>query len=983
MSRSLTPFVVALALWAPCARAAAPDPLASGFADPPQSAAPRTWWHWVDGNVSQEGITLDLEAMKQAGIGGATMFNVSLGIPRGPVSFLSDRWRQLTAFATKEAARLGLDLGIHNCAGWSSSGGPWITPEHSMQVIAWSETRVRGPRAFYEGLPPIKALRRYEQVPYSRDIAVFAFRTPPIRREALPHDDRFLAATGVIRKNDFDPDPSLQPLTPPIRRFVNLTSALDSDGRLTWYVPQGDWTILRIGHVTNGKYNHVPPAEGEGLEVDKLSREAVTAHWEGMMALVIADAGPLAGKTLDEVLIDSYEVGSQNWTPRFREEFRKRRGYDCFPWLPALTGIVVESEEKSARFLWDYRRTIADLYAENYYGTFAALARKAGMKFAAEAYGNGGFDDVEAAGRADVPMGEFGAHGQGPIESVKLAASAGHVYGKPVIAAESFTTGDARDGWSLDPYSVKAVGDRMFCQGVNRCVFHTYAHQPWRALVPGMTMGRFGMQLGRTLTWWKDAAAWIKYLTRCQYLLQKGQPVADILYFRGEGAPPITRALAFPSGYDYDFCDSIVLKRLGVKNGRLVLPNGASYRVLVLPNSRFMTPEVARKIRDLVAAGAIVVGPKPDRSPSLSRYPFCDDEVRRVAGEAWRKVISDEPLDRVLAEAGVPPDFKITSGASIAYTHRRIGDAEVYFVSNQAYAPAQIDAAFRVAGRAPELWHPDSGRIEPAAVFREEKGVTVVPLRLGPAESQFVVFRRPAPKLHWTDVRGPLSEVALASDGSLVVTPWERGTFVGTLSTGSQRHAEVPTLDKPIALNGPWKMTFEPNRGAPPAVTLPALISWTAHPTPGVRYFSGTATYTADFDFPTRAPALVVLSLGTVKNFARVTLNRVELPPLWKEPFAVDISSAVRPGRNHLSVDVTNLWPNRLIGDEQLPPDAEWEGTALKAWPAWLQRGTERPKTGRVTFTTWRFYRKSSALLESGLLGPVTIRTAAPIRLSP
>ncbi|HEX3583707.1 MAG TPA: glycosyl hydrolase, partial [Thermoanaerobaculia bacterium] len=490
MSRFQTFFFVVLALCVPPARAATPDPLASGFAAPPRSAAPRTWWHWVDGNVSREGITLDLEAMKQAGIAGATVFNVSMHIPRGPVPFLSDRWRQLTAFAVKEAARLGMDLGIHNCAGWSSSAGPWITPEQSMQVIAWSEVRVRGPRAFDERLPPIKAPRKYEQVPYSRDIAVFAFRTPARRRERLADDGRFLAATGVIRKANFDPDPTPETSTPPVGRFVNLTSAMDRDGRLSWYVPDGDWTILRIGHVANGKTNHVAPAEGEGLEVDKLSREAVTAHWAGMMARVIADAGPLAGKTLNEVLIDSYEVGSQNWTPQFREEFRKRCGYDCFPWLPALTGIVVESQEKTARFLWDYRRTIADLYADNYFGTFATLARKAGMRLAVEAYGNGGFDDVEAAGRVDVPMGEFGAHGQGPVESVKLAASAGHIYGKPVIAAESFTTGDPRDALSLDPYSVKAVGDRMFCQGVNRCVFHTYVHQPWRGLVPGMTMGR-------------------------------------------------------------------------------------------------------------------------------------------------------------------------------------------------------------------------------------------------------------------------------------------------------------------------------------------------------------------------------------------------------------------------------------------------------------------------------------------------------------
>jgi len=973
----------------------------------------------MDGNISKIGITLDLEAMKQAGIAGATMFSVSQSIPPGPVPFMSDRWRQLTSHAVNEAARLGIEVGIHNCAGWSSSGGPWISPEHSMQVIAWSEWNVHGPADFDDLLPPVKAPRVYEKVPYSRDIAVFAFRTLA-KRKTVAYDARFLARTGVIRKYGLDPEPSFLAGGPAIAigRFLDLTGSLGADGRLAWHVPEGDWTILRIGHISTGKSNHFAPPEGEGLEVDKLSREALDAHWAGMMAKVISDAGPLAGKALREVVIDSYEVGSQNWTPRFREEFQKRRGYDCLRWLPAVTGLTVESNEKTERFLWDFRRTIADLYADNYYGYFGGLCHRAGMKAVTESYGNGGFDAIQSGGMADIPMGEFWSHANGPIEPVRLAASIGHVYGKPVIAAESFTAGEAQGAWRIDPFSIKAIGDLMFCNGVNRYVFHTYAHQPWRNLAPGMTMGPFGMQLGRTQTWWREAAAWLQYIARCQYLLQKGTFVADALYFYGEGAPPVVRSRDhltpnLPAGYDYDLCDSIViLKRLAVRNGRLILPDGMSYRILILPESRFMTPAVARKIRSLVAEGATVVGPKPEQSPSLAQYPVCDEEVRRIANEVWGnldgkkvtervfgkgRIIWGKPLARVFAEWGMPPDFQVegkSSGEGTAYIHRRAGSVEMYFVSNQRSEPAQLDLAFRVSGKTPELWYPDSGRMESAPLFREERSRTIVPVRLAPAGSIFVIFREPASKVHWTGVRGPAPssashaayDLSKGPHGDLIITPWENGDFIGTTNSGARLRLAVPHFEPSTVLTGPWTIRFPANQGAPSAVTLSKLISWPEHANSGIRYFSGTATYVKDFEIPAARLSgmntlhgedrVVILDLGRVKNFARVKVNGKEFATLWKEPFQVDISSAVRKGTNHLEVAITNLWPNRLIGDEQLPSDVEWNGPKLKRWPAWMTSGLPRPNSGRLTFTTWRFYGRSSTLLESGLLGPVSIRTS-------
>ncbi|RYG17475.1 hypothetical protein EON82_23820, partial [bacterium] len=382
------------------------DPLAQGFVSPPKSALPHTWWHWMNGNVTKEGITADLEAMKQVGIGGAQMFTVDQGIPAGPAGYMGPKWRELTTHAIKEAGRLGIELCLHNCAGWSSSGGPWIKPEDAMQVLAWSEAKIQGPQRFSDLLPQPKAPQVYAKVDYTRDIAVYAFRTP---EKDTPRPTDFLARTGVVRGDGLKPD--FSGAASPIGDTIDLTDKLDKDGRLTWDAPAGNWTILRMGHVPTGKNNHPAPPEGDGLEVDKLSKEALDKHWNGMMAKVIADAGPLAGKVLNNGLIDSYEVGGQNWTPKFRQEFQRLRGYDPMPYLPVVAGFTVGSKETSERFLWDFRRTIADLFAANYFGHFGELCHRAGLQFSVEPYGNGGFDNLQSGSTADIPMGEFWVNG--------------------------------------------------------------------------------------------------------------------------------------------------------------------------------------------------------------------------------------------------------------------------------------------------------------------------------------------------------------------------------------------------------------------------------------------------------------------------------------------------------------------------------------------------------------------------------------------
>jgi hypothetical protein len=1065
----------------------------------------------MDGNVTKAGITADLEAMKQVGIGGAQMFTVSQGIPPGKAGYMSPLWREMTAHAVREAGRLGIELCLHNCAGWSSSGGPWIAPQDAMQVLAWSSVKVDGPREFGGVLPQPQAPQVYSKVPYYRDIATFAFRTPTEGDSAIggggakPQD--FLARTGVVRGDGLRPDlsPGAAGLAIPASGIVNLSDRLRPDGKLDWRVPPGNWTILRMGHVPTGKDNHPAPPEGDGLEVDKLSKEALDKHWAGMMAKVIADIGPLAGHVLNNSLIDSYEVGSQNWTPHFREEFRRRRGYDPLPYLPVIAGQTVDDKERSERFLWDFRRTIADLYADNYYGHFADLCHRAGLQFSTEPYGNGGFDNIQSGSKADIPMGEFWIGGAA-MESAKLAASVGHVYGRHVVGAESFTADEMRGRWLEEPYAQKALGDLAFCEGINRYIFHRYAQQPWLDLKPGMTMGPWGTHLERTQTWWTEAHEWLRYVARCQYLLQSGRFVADACYYYGEDAPadlPNRRGLRpeLPQGYDYDGCDAGAVRSMTVKNGRVVLPSGISYSLLILPESQFMTPRMARKIRELVAAGATVWGPKPSHSPSLSGYPATEDEVRRIADEVWGsgnkgerrfgrgRIISGLPLQQVLSSLRVAPDFEFAPhnfGTKLIDIHRRIGDADVYFVSNQNYRQTTAECTFRVTGRMPELWHADTGNIEPAPAYVERGGRTSIRLSLSSAESVFVVFRKPSPKVHLTafqpslpvangpkmprllidraryetaDARGadvtarvqelvregqfeipatndlfgdpvpnvvkrlvieyrlggkpmrqsvgengtitlasvpgakieaPAYEVIAGPDGTIDLTSWRPGSYVVADSAGRRRVVEARRGPDTLPVGGAWNVAFPPNLGAPASARFPKLISWPEHANPGIRYFSGSATYTKEFTLPPRflgANRSLRLDLGNVKNFATVTLNGRPVATLWKPPFAVDITRFARPGVNRLAVKITNLWPNRLIGDEQLPPDVEWNGTQLKKWPAWLDpseptRTKPRPKTGRVTFTTWHYYDKNSPLLESGLLGPVTVKSAERQRVA-
>jgi hypothetical protein len=1142
--------------------------LEQGFLQPPDSARPWVYWFWLNGNITREGITADLEAMKRVGIGGVLIMEVDQGTPLGTVGFMSPKWRELFRHVIAEAVRLGLEVNMNNDAGWNGSGGPWVKPEQSMQKIVWSEAAATGPKRLETVLPKPEAVAGYY-----RDVAVLAFPSPgDYRIENIqvkagytigypgPAASKDLPATAVIDQG----------------RIVDLTSRMDAHGRLVWDTPPGKWTVLRLGHTSTGVENAPAPASGRGLECDKLSKEGVEANFHGMMRDLIADAGPAAGKVLAATHVDSWENGSQNWTPRMRAEFQTRRGYDLLPYLPVMTGRVVGSLETSERFLWDLRQTISELVVENYAGHLRDLAHQRGLRFTIEAYGSP-CDHLPYAGQCDEPMGEFWVGG-GALNTCRGMASAAHTYGKPIVGAEAFTAGD-QERWRDHPATIKALGDQAFCEGINRFVVHRYAMQPWLDRRPGMTMGPWGTHYERTQTWWELTPAWHQYLARCQFLLRQGHFVADLCYLEPE-EPPQGFHEHLRQGYPWDqCCPEVVLTRMEVRDGRLVLPDGMSYRVLVLSDARAMTPRLLRRIKDLVQAGATVVGPRPLRSPSLSGYPECDVKVRGLAEEVWGncdgqlvrehrlgrgRVVWGLSPEKVLAQSGVRPDF--TNRARLSFIHRQVEGTHVYFVANPAPHHVTAAATFRVSGKSPEFWWPDNGRIEHAAMFRVQDGSTSVLLTLGPSGSVFVVFREPAPPgdpavalsregkplcsiaepapkilvekaaygvpddprrtrdvrqkvqvkvdagdssfpvadlaagddpaentvktlvveytvgknrftvkgqdgdtIHLSDeavriavekaVYGVLgdpkrtrdvrakvqriadagessfqvarmaagddpafgivktlvleylidgkrvtatgtdpdtillasvedsqrvAEVCREADGQVCVEAWQAGQYEVRLASGQERRVVVAHVPAPLEITGPWGVSFPANSGASQKVTLRQLISWSRHPSDAVKYFSGTATYRATFVVPPDTLARqrrLYLDLGAVQAIAQVRLNGKALGVLWKPPFRADATDALSVGENQLEVLVTNLWPNRLIGDEQLPEDSQRnpDGT-LKAWPQWLQEGKPSP-TGRLTFTSWRLWKKADALLDSGLLGPVRVISAERVKL--
>jgi len=712
---------------------------------------------------------------------------------------------------------------------------------------------------------------------------------------------------------------------------MDITDKMTADGTLNWQAPKGKWVVMRTAMLPTGQTNAPAPEEGTGLETDKMSKEQIKAHFDNYIGKILKRIPAQDRKTFRYVVEDSYETGGQNWTDKLEEDFKRAYGYDPTPFLPVFNGIVVGSQEQSDRFLWDVRRLIADEVSYNYVGGLREISHEHGLTTWLENYGHWGYpgEFLQYGGQSDEIAGEFWSFGDlGDIEN-RCASSCGHIYGKTKVWAESFTCGGP--DFTQYPGQMKQRGDRFFTEGINATLLHLYIQQP-DDRVPGINAW-FGNEFNRNNTWFSQLDVFGKYLKRCNYMLQQGRYIADVAYFIGEDAPKMTgvRNPEIPKGFSYDYVNGEVLMNASVREGKLHLESGMEYAVLVLPKQNTMRPELLGKLQQMVRDGLTIQGPVPEKSPSLQNYPDADNEVKTIAQEMWQEhqlpftdkisygkgcIYKYASIEQIMHDKGLVADFQAEDdNLPLLFIHRKLNDGDLFFVSNQSDTIVSFRGAFRIKGKQPELWNPLTSELRQLPEYRTLAQATEIPMSLQPYESAFIIFRQPT----------------------------------NQTTTNDRNYPEKNVL---LSINSPWTVKFQERRGGPDApITFTELTDWTTNSDARIKFFSGTATYSNTFTLEKLPKTPIYLDLGKVMVMAKVKLNGIYVGGVWTTPYRLNVSNAIRKGKNTLEIEVVNCWRNRLIGEKTLPENE------------------------RFTFQTATYLNKNSELQSSGLLGPVEIQT--------
>ena len=927
--------------------------LAEGFETPGSEARPRAYWNWLNGAVTHEGLTRDLEEARDKGLGGLEMWdteamrNPNGFVPAGP-PFMGPESVAAMHHAMKEARRLGLELGLITSSGWNA-GGPWVPPEMASKNLFYSSLVVRGPGRVSKKLP-------FPEVP----------RACPKDAHGLP---RWYLDVAVLAWPD-SKDKVIQDLS----SVIDLTDKL-KEGELTWTVPERAWQVVRYVCGNNGQQLIAASPNSKGSFIDFLDPEATRFHFEYIIRKLGLKKGGDPDCPLKYLEVDSMELheGIQ-WTPKFPDWFKQYHGYDPVPWLPVLSGWTTRDRATSARFEYDYKKTVSDLLIFSHYTTGSRVCEAYGLVLAGEAGGPGPpiwntcpVDALKALGNVGIPRGEFWIQSPRDIFLIKEIASAAHIYGKSYVDAESWTTWRR---WKDSLFARKRLVDRAFCEGLNRITYHGYSHSPRDAGFPGRTY-HAGVDMNPQVVWWSKVRPFMDYLARCCHMLQQGLFVADVAYYYGDQAPnfwppyasvptkPVLEGLG--TGYDYDVVNSdVILNRMSAKDGRIMLPDGMSYRALVLPDRRDMPLAVLVKLESLVAEGATIIGPKPLDVPGLQDHASRTSTLRALANRMWGPcngttvrqtrygrghVVWGLSASQWLAQVSVGPDFSCETEAHAShldYIHRQTKHAHIYFVRNKSDRSVHADCEFRVKDRLPQLWDPGDGSMKPAHLYKELEHGTRVRLDLAPGASVFVVF----------EGAGESGRLEPA-----VFECFENGTYALTDQRGHTKQTRMDNLPAPRTLGGEWTVAFDPQWGAPAKVMLPRLMSWTDHDHDGIKHYSGAAFYTRTLDVPARwlaAGRRVSLDLGDVRDVAEVFVNGQSAGILWKPPYRAALTSLVKPGDNHLKIEVMNQWINRLAGDQGLPADKKLTRT-------------------NITFDGYRGTPGTWQVQPAGLLGPVRL----------
>jgi SAM-dependent methyltransferase len=944
--------------------------LQKGFMDPPITARPKALWPWVNGNVSFSQITYEMEEAKRKGMGGFDIWDIGTNIdpdsvvPAGP-AFLSDKSVQAIAYTIDEADRIGLELGLTFSSSWNA-GGSWIKPEHGAMGLFRKDTIINGPLNFSSAIsfPVIPATYQNQKNLLSID-----------PKSGLPTYFKEVA----LLAHQINPDSALSSLN----QVISL-ERFNVNGTLTWQVPAGRWRIVRYVCAPTGQPLAIPSTNSQGLMLDHFSADAQRANMKYIFEKLLPVTGSLRNRSLKYLYADSYEVNSAVWTPMMAEEFQKRKGYSLLNYLPLLDGFKL-SDDTTNRFLFDFRKTLSDLIIENHYALGKELCEDQGLGFVAEAGGPGRpihnvpFEDLKALGALTIPRGEFwNKHPQlDLLQIVKGIASASHIYNRKYVEAESFTSVWL---WQEGPDELKPLADRAMCEGLNRFVYHTFPHTPPESGNPGWVYN-FGTLINTTNGWWPKSKGFHEYLSRCSYLLQQGNFIADVAYYYGDDAPnfvtgrELDSALGF--GYDYDVVNSdVLINKMTVRNGRIYLPHGQFYEVLVLPQQQIMNMQVAQKLLELVAAGATVIGPEPLQSNGLNRSSQNDATVKNIAKSLWGvekaagekkygkgRLAWNKTLKEVLRQKGIVPDLSFKSAGNINtfdFIHRMVEKQHIYFIRNTRPESVTAFLTFRVKGMKPELWDPETGTINPITVFKEVDDGIEIPLSFAGSGAVFIIFSLPLTIAVATIDENILRNNTrlLHTKGGVVITT--NGRITG--SKGNKRFTKDINLPADITLDGPWELRFQQNGSAPARDTFEKLIPLNESLKDGIKFFSGTVAYHHSFSIEnteTGKNMRVFLSLGKVKEIAELYLNGQNLGLLWHTPFQIDVTDVIKPGQNHLVIEIVNTPNNALIGNAKLSGiNRKLQSNIARLPNAWSKPFAEAP------------------LLAAGLIGPVVISYA-------
>ncbi len=941
--------------------------LKDNFKQPDAEYGINCWWWWLNGNVTKGAITKDLEAMKSKNFQGAMIFDAgghnqrsNKDIQAGPL-FGSEEWNNLFVFALDEAERLGLSIGFNIQSGWNL-GGPRVTPEFAAKQLTYSEVKVSGNKIIEQKLDQPKT-----QKDFYKDIVVLAF---PIKEEnkttevisnldlklgyhelgGSAPDTRFLLTNQPSFGRHSAQESSYVVKSDEI---VNLTANMDQQGNFSWKAPLGEWCIMRIGYTCTDAEVSTSSGDWQGNVLDYMSTKAFDFYWNDVVEPIFSAAGHHVGETLKYMETDSWECGGMNWTGNFADEFKSYRGYELLNYLPVVGGFVINDVNTSNAFLADFRKTIGDLVANNHYARFAEYAHKNNMGIQPESAGPhaGPMDGIKNYGFSDIVMSEFWApspHRPKPENRffLKQASSAAHIYGKKIVGAESFTT--IGPHWNDELWhDQKSSFDHEICAGLNRVYLHTFTCSPQEMGLPGQEYFA-GTHINPQVTWWNYSDAFFDYMSRVQSVVQEGDFVADVLYYYGDHVPNVfpykhSDPAGCMPGFDYDVTDENIFLQLKAENGKIKVPGGVEYRVLVLPDHKLLSLAVLEKVQDLVENGATVIGPKPEKMISLQGGTEAQTKFMEIAGKLWGKTISDQGEKKYgqgtvawgtsardyLMSKNISPDFNVLENNAVPdfdYIHYCIGAKEVYFVSNQTDKKQKVNCKFRISGKQPEIWDALTGEIRDANSFSQDGNNTTVPLTLEPYGAIIVVFDR---------------DIKKNQNGS-----------------AKQNYPDYEMVQQ---IKGAWDVKFDTDLGGPGTVTFAKLSDWAENEDPRIKYYSGAADYFKNFVFNSESKngEHFYLQLENVKDvgIAEVKINGINKGVVWTKPFRIDITKELKKGENELEIKVINSWYYRLAGDE-LEPDKE-----------------HFTKTNIVIHHDYRGQMVDSVELEpSGLLGPVTIQ---------